>query len=59
MRNVIKMAFKSLFFLLKNRKNRPAAGGTAPRPPSAVTKYLVTMFVSDRLELPQFVQHGG
>ena len=32
MRNVIKMALNSLFFLLKNCKNRPAAGGTALGP---------------------------
>ena len=44
-------------FLLKNCKNCPAAGASAPRPPSAVTNYLVTMPICDTLELHQFVRH--
>ena len=50
---------KVSIFLLKNRKNCPAAGGFTPRPPFTVTKYLLTMPVCDTLELHQFVQHGG
>ena len=37
----------------------PSVWGSAPRPPSTVTKYLVTMSVCDTVELHQFVQHRG
>ena len=43
----------------QNRKNRPAAGGPAPRPSSIVTKDSVTVPVGDTLELHQFVQYGA
>ena len=36
-------------FLQQNHKNRSAAGGSTPRPPSTVTIYLMTM--------PPFVTH--
>ena len=49
---MIKMTLKSLF-LQQNRKNRPEAVGSVPRPP--FTKCLVTMLVCNTLELHQFV----
>ena len=35
--------FKIAIFLLQNHKTLPAAGGSAPRPTSTVSKYLVTI----------------
>ena len=43
-KNVIKMALKSPFSLLQNHKNRPAAGGSAPRPPSVTRLSCIGLF---------------